>query len=141
MSFLKTLTFSSASELTPSPIEKKRLQLIARLKDQLALLDDPKLTTTRKRWTKVGSERVLEQNTIPVRPWWNQTADGKVALVVRSGLKRIEFDKGKTAILLPSFDDLPRVLKGLIDAVQKGELDHLLEAKAPIASVPKRKTA
>jgi hypothetical protein len=141
MSFLKTLTFTSANELTPSPIEQKRHKLISKLKDQLELLENSDLTVTRKRWIKVDGEKVLEQKTVPVRPWWTKTLDGRVVLVVRSGLKKVEFEKGKTAIVLPSFDDLPKVLEGLIDAISKGELDHFLEAKAPVASSPKRKTA
>ncbi len=141
MSFLKTLTFTSANDLTPSPIEQKRYKLISKLKDQLALLENPDLTVTRKRVREVDGEKLVEQKTVPVRPWWKQTLDGNVVLVIRSGLKRIEFEKGKTAIVLPSIDELPKVLNGLIDAVQTGELDHLLETKAALPAVPKRKTA
>ena len=39
MSFLKTLSFTSANDLAPSPIEKKRHNPIAALKDQLGLLE------------------------------------------------------------------------------------------------------
>jgi hypothetical protein len=141
MSFLKTLTFTSVNDLTPSPLEQKRYKLVWKLKEQLALLNNPDLTVARKRWSKVEGEKVLEQKTVPVRPWWKQTLDGKVVLVIKSGLRKVEFEKGKTAIVLPSVDELPKILKGLIDAVSTGELDHFLETKQPVASAPKRKVA
>jgi hypothetical protein len=139
MSFLKTLTFTSVNELTPSHLEQKRFKLISKLKEQVSLLENPNLTVSRKRWTMVDGEKVLEQKTVPVRPWWKQTLDGKVVIVIRSGLKKIEFEKGKSAIVLPDPEELPKVLKGLIDAVSTGELDHFLETKASIAAVPKRR--
>lgn len=143
MSFLKTLTFTTASDLTPSPIEKKRHQLVAALKDQLALLDDPTLSRARRKWLEVDGERILTQKTTPVRPWWKQTPDGKVMLFVRSGVKRIEFEKGKSAIVLPGAEELPKLIKGLIEAAQTGELDHFLEGKLKptSATTPRQKAA
>jgi hypothetical protein len=141
MSFLKTLTFSTANDLAPSPIEKKRHQLMAALKDQLALLEQPDLTKSRKKWIEVDGERILTQKDIPVRPWWKQTLDGKVMFFVRSGLKRIEFEKGKSAIVLSAMDDLPKLIKGLIDAAMSGELDHLLEGKIKPTPDPRQKAA
>lgn len=141
MSFLKTLTFSTANDLAPSPIEKKRHLLITALKDQLALLDDPELTKRRKKWLNVDGERILTLKDIPVRPWWKETLDGKVMFFVRSGLCRIEFEKGKAAIVLASVEELPKVIKGLIDAAQTGELDHLLEGKLKPVVATKQKAA
>ena len=141
MSFLKTLTFSTANDLAPSPIEKKRHQLITALEDQLALLDDPDLTKRRKKWLDIDGERILTLKDIPVRPWWKQTLDGKVMFFVRSGLRRIEFEKGKAAIVLPSVEELPKLIKGLMDAAQTGELDHLLEVKVKPMAPAKQKAA
>ena len=141
MSFLKTLTFTTASDLTPSPIEKKRQQLISALKDQLALLEKPDLTKTRKKWVETDGERILTQKCIPVRPWWKQTLDGKVIFFVRSGVRRIEFEKGKAAIVVASIDELPKLIKGIMDATQTGELDHLLEIKAKPLVTSKSKAA
>ena len=126
MSCLKTLTFSSTNELAPSSIEKKRFLLINKLKEQLSLIDNPNLTKSRKRWVKIEGDRVLEEVTINVRPWWKETIDGKVMFFVRSGLKRIEFEKDKSAIVLNSIEELPPLIRGLIDATGTGELDHLL---------------
>jgi hypothetical protein len=141
MSFLKTLTFSTTNDLIPSPIQKKRHQLVAALKDQLALLEQPDLTKSRKKWIEVDGERILTLKDIPIRPWWKQTLDGKVMFFVRSGLRRIEFEKGKSAIVLSSTDDLPKLIKGLIDVAMTGELDHLLEGKMKPSPTPRPKAA
>lgn len=141
MSFLNTLTFTTANDLTPSPIEKKRHQLVTGLKDQLSLLEDPSLSKTRKKWVKLDGERILTQRSTPVRPWWKQTLDGKVMFLVRSGVKRIEFEKGKAAIIVPTIGDLPKLIKGLIDATETGELDHLLIGKVEPSPAVKKKAA
>lgn len=136
MSFLKTLTFSSANELTPTAIEKKRSNLIKSLNDQLSLLENPSFSKTRKKWVMIDGEKVLTQKNIPIRPWWKQTLDGKVMFFVRSGLKKIEFEKGKNAIEVANLDSLTKIVKGLVDAVRTGELDHLIETKSKAANSP-----
>ena len=141
MSFLNTLTFTTANDLTPPPIEKKRHQLVAALKDQLALLEDPTLSRTRRKWLEVDGERILTQKSAPVRPWWKETLDGKVMFLVRSGVKRIEFEKGKAAIIVTGMSDLPKLIKGLIDATHTGELDHLLIGKVEPSPNVKKKAA
>jgi hypothetical protein len=141
MSFLKTLTFTTANDLNPTPIQKKRLQLINSLKDQLALLEKPELTKTRNKWIQVDGERVLAQKHIPIRPWWRQSLDGKIMFFVRSGVRRLEFEKGKAAIAVNSVNELPKVIKGFIDAIQTGELDHLLDAKPKSVASSKPKAA
>ena len=52
--------------------------------------------------------------------------NGSYVLFVRSGLKPIEFEKGKTAVAVPSFDKLPSVIDMLISAIRSGELDQQL---------------
>ena len=141
MSFLNTLTFTTANDLAPTPIEKKRHQLVSALKDQLALLDDSSLTKSRKKWINVDGDRILTVKQMPIRSWWKQTLDGKVMFFVRSGLKRIEFEKGKTAIIVSTIGDLPKLIKGLIDATQTGELDHLLIGRIEPSPTVKKKVA
>ena len=71
--------------------------------------------------------------------WWRQHPNGSYALFVRSGLKPIEFEKGKAAIAVPSLDKLPSVIDTLITAVRNGELDeHLAQTKQ---TAPKSKAA
>ena len=60
-------------------------------------------------------------------------------LHVRSGLK-IEFEKGKAAIAVPSLDKLPSVIDTVITAVRDGELDQQL-AHANNQSAPRNKRA
>ena len=41
-----------------------------------------------------------------VSPWWREDVLGNIALTVRVGGRAIEFEKGKTAILVPGMDQL-----------------------------------
>ena len=43
-------------------------------------------------------------------------------------MKRIELEKGKAGIVLPSAEELPKLIEGLIAAVGRGELDSQLQA-------------
>jgi hypothetical protein len=65
--------------------------------------------------------------------------NGTYALFVRSGLKPIEFEKGKTAIAVPSLDKIPSVIDTLIAAIRAGELDQQLAQTKQGA--PKNKAA
>ena len=142
MSFLKTLTFTTANDLAPSLIEKKRYKLIKALNEQLSLLENPSFSKTRKKWVMIDGEKVLTQKNMPIRPWWKETLDGKIVLSVRSGLKRLEFEKGKSAIVVANLETLTKIIKGLLDAVKIGELDHLLtDVKSKQIVIPKTKAA
>jgi hypothetical protein len=58
------------------------------------------------------------------------------------GSKPIEFEKGKNAIAVPSFDKIPFVINNLITAVRNGELgDQLAQAKKPATAATSRKAA
>ena len=87
----------------------------------------------------MDGERILTLKDNPVRPWWKQTLDGKVTFFVRSGLRRIEFEKGKAAIVLSNVGELPKLITGLIDATLTGELDHLLDGKLKPVGAHKQK--
>lgn len=141
MTFLNTLKFTAVVETKPSLLDRQRATLIANLKDQLIRLEDTLHTKSRMKWIKENGEKRLIEKLTPVRPWWKETLDGKVVLFVRSGLKKIEFEKGKTAIVLSSRDELPKVLNGLIEATQNGEMDRFLGAKPSSMPVLKRKVA
>jgi hypothetical protein len=61
---------------------------------------------------------------------------------IRSGLKPIEFEKGKPAIAVPSLDKLPTVIDTLTIAIRAGELDQqLAQASKQPTSAPKSKAA
>lgn len=125
MSYLKTLTFTAA-DLKRTPTERRRVIMIERLQDQLARVQAPDHARIKRVWVEEGGQRRKVEKRIPVSPWWRTGPDGRVVLSLRHGVKRIEFDKGKTGILVESMEDLPRVIQGLIDAVSQGELDHLM---------------
>ena len=75
-----------------------------------------------------------------VAPWWVQVADGSYLFTIRSGWKPIEFDKGKSAIVVLSQDKLPAIIDTLITAVRNGELDEHL-AQSSKVGVKRRKAA
>lgn len=128
MSFIQSVTLvkqDSAARL--SPLERKKLKLIARLKEQIELAQDPTYAPTHKKRIKRdhGTVAVVE---VPKRMkrWWYNKADGSVELTVRVGARRLELAKGKDAIALKSADEVILTLNALIDAVQCGEFDGLL---------------
>lgn len=141
MTFLSTLKFTAVLETQPSPIEKKRARLIANLRDQLTRLENPNHTKIRTKWVKEGTERRLIEKKSPVRPWWRETIDGQVAFYVRAGLKKVEFEKGMTAILVPNRQELPSLIEGLIKAVGSGELDNLIGEKEGQKKMIRKKVA
>ena len=88
---------------------------------------------------KDGEKSIIEKHQ-RVLPWWRMHPNGSYVLFVRSGLKPIEFEKGKTAIAVPSLDKLPSVIEMLISAIRAGELDQQL-AQSSKQSAPKGKAA
>ena len=141
MSFLNTLTFTNILQLKPSLFQRKRASLLRNLKDQLILINTPDLTKPRtKRVNTEGHKHSVVIQT-PVRPWWRETIDGKIAFFVKCGLKKLEFEKGQTAILVPDMKSLPAIIQGLIVAVENGELDSLIGGKDELKGVIKRRVA
>lgn len=141
MSFISTLKFTTIVDSRPSPLERRRMRLIENLKNQLIRLSDPAYTQTHSKWFKDEQGKKLIQREVPVRPWWREMPDGQIAFYVKTGLKKIEFKKGQSAILVESKDALPKVINGLIEAVRKGELDALLTPPEEKRGVPLKKAA
>lgn len=139
MTFISTLTFTNALDAKPSPLHRKRFALINNLKDQLNLLDNPSLVKTKTRRIESDGRKQAVDVQIKVRPWWRETIDGKLTLFIKSGLKRIEFEKGQTAILVSSKEMLPALILDLIKAVENGELDkHLVDKNDNKTAVRKK---
>jgi hypothetical protein len=76
-----------------------------------------------------------------VSPWWRLDQSGAYLFFIKSGGKPIEFEKGKTAIAVPSLDKLPGVIDTLIAAVRGGELDVQMEHASKQKLPPKAKKA
>ena len=141
MKTLKSLTFAALTSVDQDPQLKRRVKLVSQLEQQKALALDPLHLRTEYRWRINANgikERVEEKRRI--RPWWRTDGQGAVYLTVRYGAKAVEFEKGKTAVLVPSKDELVATIDTLIAAVQAGELEaHLAQcAKARSGTRAKR---
>ena len=90
---------------------------------------------------KKDGERVMVEQQQRVPLWWRQHPNGSYALFVRSGLKPIEFEKGKPAVAVPSLDKLPSVIDTLITAIRNGELDQQFAEASKQANPRKSKRA
>jgi hypothetical protein len=126
MSALKSLTFTTLPTQGANPILGRRATVIARLEEQKLILKDPNYVRKSKTWVKKDGEGIMVEKQQRVPSWWRQHPNGSYALFVRSGLKAIEFEKGKPAIAVSSLDKLPSVIDTLIAAIRNGELDQQL---------------
>ena len=140
MNTLKSLTFTTLPSQGGNPILDRRAKVIARLEEQKLLLKDPNYTRTNRKWVKKDGERVMVEHQQRVPLWWRQHPNGSFALF-RSGLKPIEFEKGKPAIAVSSLDKLPSVIDTLITAVRNGELDQQFAEASKQATPRKPKRA
>ena len=125
---LKGITFCIAPSKGPQdPIIIKRQRFIEKLELQRQLAKEPNLAITLKKSIKNadGTKSTVECQK-PVKPWWCRDENGAIILTVRSGFKAIEFEKGKSGILVGSMERLDPILKALVEAVKTGEMDDLL---------------
>jgi hypothetical protein len=139
---LKSLTFAALPKREVNPAQERRFKTIARLEEQKLLFNDPNFTRTVR--TSVKNEdgvRTVVGKQQRVAPWWVKMSDGSYLFTIRSGWKPIEFDKGKSAIVVLSHDKLPAIIDTLINAVRNGELDEHLAQGSKVGMVKKRKAA
>ena len=124
---LKSLTFTVLPKIEANPVLERRNKTIVRLEEQKLLFKDPNYARTVRTSVKGqdGTRAVVEKQQ-RVAPWWVQLPDGSYLFTIRSGLRPIEFDKGKSAIVVQSQDRLPNIIETLITAVRNGELDEQL---------------
>jgi hypothetical protein len=142
MPILKSLTFTSVPSRSHDPVASRRAKLVSRLEEQRQLLQDPSYVRVVQRWTGKGDERRQIEKKQPVRSWWRTDASGKIALCVYHGTRPIEFEKGKSAIAVPSRDKLPAVIDQLIAAARAGELDDMMtRATKPVAAAKSSRRA
>jgi hypothetical protein len=142
-SILKSLTFVPQPKINSDPLIIKRERMIGRLEDQKKLLADPTFVRRIKRWErKETGEKVLIEKPLRTSRWWQPDQNGGFVMTVKVGSKRIEFEKGKAAIVVPSVEKLPSVIDTLIKAVRAGELDEQLNqsSRSP-RPLPPRKVA
>jgi hypothetical protein len=139
---LKSLTFAVLPKLEANPVQERRTKTIARLEEQKQLFNDPHFTRTVRTSIKGedGVRSVVEKQQ-RVSPWWVQLADGSCLFTIRSGWKTIEFDKGKSAIVVLSRDKIPAIIDTLIAVVRNGELDEHLAQGSKVGMTKKSKAA
>ena len=119
----------------PRPCSTSKADPSSRAAEELA--QDANFVVTVSRWLRneAGSKELVQLQK-RVRPWWREDVLGAVGLTVRYGAKAIEFEKGKTAIVVPSKDQLVATLDTVISAVKAGELDEHLAQYAKARGVP-----
>ena len=142
MSALSSLTFTTVPRIGANPILDRRANIIARLEEQKLLLNDPNYIRTVRTWVKKDGQLTPVDKQQRVLPWWRLNEYGSFVFFVRGGSKLIEFEKGKNAIAVPSFEKIPMVIDILINAVRNGELDaQLAQAKKPLTALKSPKAA
>ena len=139
MTALKSLTFTTIP--TPGGIQPgSPIQGHCASRRAKAYSERPELHPNREDWVKKDGVRTIVEMQQRVPLWWRQHPNGFYAVFVRSGLKPIEFEKGKTAIAVSSLDKLPSVIDTLIAAIRAGELDAQL-AHTSKQGAPKKTAA
>ena len=130
MSHLKSLTLTvSPQQIARNPKLIRRQKLVERLEDQLKLAKDPTYAPVIRRWRRSedGLRSPVDLHR-QIRPWWRPDGAGNLVLILRSGLKTLELEKGKPAVLVGAQERLAGVIETLISAARAGELDAALEA-------------
>jgi hypothetical protein len=145
MSHLKSLTLTiSPQQVARNPKLIRRQKMVSRLEEQLKLANDPAFAPIVRRWKKtIAGPKVPVEIHKRVRPWWRSDGNGSLVLILRNGLKALELEKGKAAIVVGAQEQLAGVLETLIAAAKAGELDAALEAAGDAGGrgIPKRKAA
>jgi hypothetical protein len=136
---LKSLTFTTIPKVGANPTLDRRAKAIARLEEQKLLLNDPNYQRTIRTSVKADGVRTVVEKQQRVLPWWAAHPNGTFVFFLRNGWKPIEFEKGKAAIAVASWDKMPAVIDTVIAAVRNGELDDQLGQAAK--AVPRGRKA
>lgn len=112
--------------------EHRRIKLLEKLDEQLAmvqaLIDGEIYTKSKTAYVKNDDgQRVLVEKQKRVRPWYWMSGAGGCFFQVWYGSKVIELKPGMTAVQVSKREELPAVIRSIIDAVRFGELDVQIE--------------
>ena len=141
MPVLKSLSFAALPKNSNDPVQTRRAKLISRLEEQKSLLADPNLIRTVQRTVTENGEKRIVSKQQKVRPWWRTDSAGHLFMSIKFGGRPIEFEKGKSAVAVPSKEKLPAVLTTLIEAVRAGELDDIMTTASGQRPFIKKKAA
>ena len=134
MAHLDTLKIVAKPNFRPNTAEERRRhKLIIKLQEQQCLATAQLGGTPyrRMRWiTKADSqgEPTRIQRPVRLKQWWFKDTSGTVLFSVRYGAKILSITKDNNAIEVGTLEQLPEVIKTLIQAVDAGELDTQLAA-------------
>ena len=143
MSVLKTLNFVVATKRSNDPTILRRAKLLTQLQQQRALAENPLFIMTTQRWRKGedGEKRLVERQK-RVKRWWYVDPIGNCYLTINYGSsRRLELDKGKSAIAVGGKDNLVATIDAVIAAVAAGELDAAISATQKTGQKPRAKAA
>jgi hypothetical protein len=141
MAVLKSLSFTAMPKAVNDPVQIRRAKLVTQLEEQKRLLVDPKLIRVVQRAVTENGEKRIVNKEQRVRPWWRTDAAGHLFMTIRFGSRPVDFEKGKSAIAVPSKDKLPAVIDTLMSAVRAGELDDVLAQASKQRATPKSRKA
>lgn len=135
MAYLTKLTISSVGRrLSSSPAESRRVKLLAKLDEQLAMatafVEGKPFCVMRKVWgtnQEDGSRHKIEREK-RLNAWYWQDGADKYLFEVRYGAQTLELAKGKRAIEVGDKSKLINVINTVIEAVKGGELDMALSS-------------
>ena len=133
LSKLKIVALPPKSGLTPE--QQRRAKVIAKLQEQLKLaeaaLGGPAYERQRWGWaTDENGEKVKVPRPIRIKTWWDETPTGAVQFGLRYGSAPLEIQKGKAAVEVGKLEELPSVIRALMQAIADGELDAAIKAVA-----------
>ena len=142
MSVLKTLNFVVATKRSNDPSVLRRAKLLAQLRQQRSLAENPMFIVVTQRWRKGedGEKRLVERQK-RVKRWWYVDPLGNCYLTINYGSRRLELDKGKSAIAVGGKDNLVATIDAVIAAVEAGELDAAISATQKTGQKPRAKAA
>ncbi|MBJ2137918.1 hypothetical protein JEU11_15765 [Paraglaciecola chathamensis] len=137
-SVLSSLKVTARPTIEPKlPIIGKRMKLIEKLEQQqemaTCMLEGKPFEAYREKMVKdpATGERTKQRRAISVKPWYYDS-DGHYFLEVKVNNKPIDIQEGKPAIDVGDKAVLPKTIETIIHAVEKGELDVFIMAKATI---------
>ena len=143
MKVLKSLTFGVMSRGSQNPVLARRAEASPSPRAaKKKLAQDANFVVTVSKWVRndAGSKELVQLQK-RVRPWWREDALGTVGLTVRYGAKALEFEKGKSSIIVPNKDQLVATLDTVIAGVKAGELDEHLTQQAKSRGIPEPRQA
>jgi hypothetical protein len=124
---LKTVKRNSGND----PKINKRNKLLKALEHQLVAvqhrINGTEYKATKKVWVDTGSGST-ELKEVPkrIRPWYFEQDSGWY-VQCRYGARVLDIVARSNSIYVNKVDDIPKVLKALIEATNKGELDDAIE--------------